>query len=81
MALFSSGKYPKTAKYEAQQKQLKVDFDRFNTYKNSGELKRINELDLLTGSSDFKSKVEKLKTEKFKNTDEYRQLSKFNSLK
>ncbi len=81
MALFSSGKYPKTAKFEAQQKQLKTDFERFNAYKDSNELKRINELDLLISSSDFKSKVEKLKNEKFKDTAEYRQLSKFNSLK
>ena len=81
MALFSSGKYPKTAKYEAQKKQLKADFDRFNTYKDSDELKRINDLDILTSSDDFKSKVEKLKTEKFKHTAEYRLLSKFNTLK
>jgi len=81
MALFSSSKYPKTAKFEAQQKQVNTDFDRFNTYKVSDELKRINELDILTSSSDFKSKVEKLKTEKFKHTAEFRQLSKFNNVK
>jgi len=81
MALFSSRKYPKTAKYEAKLTQLNAAFERFNSYKSSEELKRINTLDILTSSSDFKAKVKKLKSEKFKDTAEYRQLSKFMTLK
>lgn len=81
MALFSSSKYPKTAKYEAKRQQLREDADRFNKYQDSEELKRIKELELLTNSKEFKAKAEKLKKERFKDTSEYRQLSKFTALK
>ncbi|WP_430815890.1 glycoside hydrolase family 16 protein [Carboxylicivirga sp. RSCT41] len=81
MALFSSNKYPKTAKYEADIKQLHSDFERFNSYKESDELKRIKELEILINSSDFKKKVDKLKNEKFKDTAEYRQLNKYTAQK
>ncbi|MCU4157690.1 family 16 glycosylhydrolase [Carboxylicivirga sp. A043] len=80
MALFSS-KYPKTAKYEASIKQLHADFDRFNAYIESDELKRIKELELLINSTEFKKKVDKLKNERFKDTAEHRQLDKYNTRK
>ncbi|MCG8581249.1 MAG: family 16 glycosylhydrolase [Bacteroidales bacterium] len=81
MALFTSNKYPKTAKYEAGIKQLNSDFERFNSYIESDELKRIKELEILINSSDFKKKVDKLKNEKFKDTAEYRQLNKYTTQK
>lgn len=81
MALFSSSKYPKTAKYEAEQKKIKADFERFNQYSTSDELSRIKELEILINSTDFKKKVDKLKNEKFKDTAEYRQLQKYQTQK
>ena len=81
MALFSSSKYPATAKYEAEQKQLLTDYERFNTYSQSEELQRIKDLEILTNSNDFIKKVDKLKNEKFKHTQEFRQLSKYLSQK
>ncbi|WP_439185703.1 family 16 glycosylhydrolase [Carboxylicivirga taeanensis] len=81
MALFSSSKYPKTAKYEAEQKQIKTDLERFNTYGTSDELKRIKELEILLNSAEFKQKVDKLKNERFKDTAEFRQLQKFKTQK
>jgi len=81
MTLFSSSKFPTTAKYEAARKQLKVDFERYNKYKDSDELARIKELEILINTADFKKKVDKLKNEKFKDTQEYRQLHKYLSQK
>ncbi len=81
MALFSSSKYPKTAKYEAEQKKNKEAFERFNQYSKSDELTRINELEILINSAEFKKKVDKLKNERFKDTSEYRQLHKYNTQK
>ncbi|MBK3519219.1 glycoside hydrolase family 16 protein [Carboxylicivirga marina] len=81
MALFASSKYPKTAKYEADQKKLIADSARFTSYLGSDELKRVKELEILINSSDFKKKVDKLKNEKFKDTTEYRQLKKFQEQK
>lgn len=81
MALFSSSKYPNTAKYEAEQKRIKADFERFTHYCASEELTRINELEILINSADFKKKVDKLKNEKFKETAEYRQLQKYQTQK
>ncbi|MBR8536055.1 family 16 glycosylhydrolase [Carboxylicivirga sediminis] len=81
MALFSSSKYPNTAKYEAEQKKNKADYERFNQYAKSDELKRINELEILINSADFTKKVDKLKNEKFKDTAEFRQLQKYTTQK
>ncbi len=81
MALFLSNKYPDTAKYEADTQKNIDDYKRFNEYAESDELKRITELELLVNSNEFKAKVEKLKNEKFKHTAEYRQLSKYITLK
>nr|WP_319399450.1 glycoside hydrolase family 16 protein [uncultured Carboxylicivirga sp.] len=79
-SLFGS-KYPQTAKYEAEQERLKSDYQRFIDFQNSQNFKRFQELDTLVHSGDFIKKVEQLKTEKFKDTPEYRKLKDFESLK
>ncbi len=70
--LFGGGKYPTTSKYEAQLAQLKADFARYKQIESGNELKRLAELTKLTSSSDFVARVNKLKTEKFSSTEEYR---------
>lgn len=81
MSIFNSNKYPKTAKYEAKIQQSEADSERFKAYQRSEELKRVNELEQLIKSDDFKTKVEKLKSEKFKDTSEFNKLKEYNKLK
>ncbi|WP_430812221.1 MULTISPECIES: glycoside hydrolase family 16 protein [unclassified Carboxylicivirga] len=81
MALFTLRKYPVTAKYEAEQEDIKTNYQRFIAYTHSDELKRIKELEILINTSDFKKKVETLKKERFKDTAAYRQLKKYHTQK
>ncbi len=77
--LFGS-KFPDTEKFESKTNNLKSDFKRFREYENSTFYKRYLELDKLIHSGDFEKKVKKLKTEKFKDTDQYRKYRNFKSL-
>ncbi|MBS2100511.1 glycoside hydrolase family 16 protein [Carboxylicivirga linearis] len=79
-SLFGS-KYPQTAKYEAEQEKLKSDYQRLIDFENSSNYNRFKELDTLVHSGDFIKKVEQLKSEKFKDTPEYRKLKDFESLR
>ena len=78
--LFGS-KFPDTAKYESKINNLKSDFKRFQEYENSNFYKRYLELDKLIHSGEFEKKVKKLKTEKFKDTDQYRKFQNFKTLR
>ncbi len=77
--LFGS-KFPDTVKYESRINNLKADLKRFQEYENSNFYKRYLELDELIHSGEFEKKVKKLKTEKFKDTDQYRKFQNFKAL-
>ena len=79
--LFGGGKYPTTAKYEAQLAQQQADYEKFLKIASSAELKRYEELKELTSKSDFKNRVNKLKTEKFSSTEEYRKEQELKKLR
>lgn len=84
MGFFSflfGGKYPSTKKYEAQLDQKVADFERFKQIAASAEYARFVELEALTNSTDFKSKVQKLKTEKFSDTEPYKREQEYKALK
>lgn len=64
-------KFPTTHKYEADQQNLISDYKRYNEYSNSEIYQRYIELDKITHTGDFEKRVEKLKTEKFSDTEAY----------
>ncbi|TAJ13180.1 glycoside hydrolase family 16 protein [Marinilabiliaceae bacterium JC017] len=74
-------KYPDTNKYESQINNLAADHKRFTEYKNSSIYARYKELDALIHSGEFKKNVHRLKTEKFRDTDEFKKYQTFKSLK
>ena len=78
--LFGS-KFPDTSKYESKINDLKSDYKRFQEYENSNYYNRYLELDKLIHSGEFEKKVKKLKTEKFKDTNQYRKYQNFKTLR
>lgn len=70
-----------TKKYEAASDKEKEDFERFNKFEQSQILARYNELDQLIHSGDFEKKVKELKTARFKDTAQFRQLEQYNALR
>jgi len=70
-----------TKKFETSLINEREDFERFNNFKNSELLKRYLELDTLVHSGDFEKKVKELKYEKYKDTDQFRQLSQYKAMK
>ncbi len=79
--LFGGGKYPTTSKYEAQQEQAKKDYERFCKIASSADLERQKELEAKTTSSDFVSKVDHLKNDRFETTQEYKKEQELKELK
>ena len=77
--LFGS-KFPDTKKYESMINNLKSDYKRYQDYEKSNFHQRYLELDKLIHSGDFEKKVKKLKTEKFKDTEQYRKYQNFKAL-
>jgi beta-glucanase (GH16 family) len=77
--LFGS-KYPSTAKYEAQQEQLYADRKHFIEYEQSPVYKKYLQLDEIVNSGDFEKRVNKLKNEKFEQTEQYTKFSKHRAL-
>ena len=74
-------KFPNTSKYESKINGLLNDYKRYEEYLNSNFYKRYLELDKLIHSGDFAKKVKKLKSEKFKDTEQFRKYKNFETLK
>lgn len=81
MSLFSRSRFPNTAKYEAAQIQLIEDHKKFNDFGSTPLYQRYLELDKLVHTGEFEKRVKELKTKKFKDTPQYRQLRQFESLR
>ncbi|WP_066627484.1 glycoside hydrolase family 16 protein [Labilibacter marinus] len=79
-SLFGS-KFPSTEKYENKNKHLREDLARFHELENSETISRYTELDTLVNSGEFKQKVDKLKKERFKDTEAFQQLRKYKEAK
>jgi beta-glucanase (GH16 family) len=78
--LFGS-KFPSTAKFEAQQLQLQNDYNRYKDYEASALYNRFLELDVQVHAGEFEKSVQRLKNEKFKDTDAFRKLNQYLTLK
>lgn len=70
-----------TKKYEAAINKETEDFERFNKFEQSQLLARYNELDQLIHSGDFEKKIKELKTARFKDTSQFRQLEQYKSMR
>ncbi len=79
--LFGGSKFPNTQKYESSQMALKEDLVRFNEFEDSPLFKRYLELDNLVHTGEFEKRVNELKRKRFKDTEQYRQLKQYVSLK
>jgi beta-glucanase (GH16 family) len=78
---FMLGMFPPTAKIEAEEAALIKDYNDFNEYTNSEELKRYEELDKMINTSDFEQKKKSIKAQKFTQTEEYRKLQEYLRMK
>jgi hypothetical protein len=74
------GMIPSTSKIEQAEKALITEFDKLRVFSESEVLARYNELDGLVNSSDFVQKCKKIKSLKYKNSEEYSKEKEFASL-
>ncbi len=63
---------PATAKIESEEAALVKDHKEFKAYSKSEELARFEELDKIINTSEFTGKVKAIKSQKFKDTEEYK---------
>lgn len=83
MGLFSflfGGKYPSTKSYENKCLQHEAEYKRYLDFAKSSELARYSELKSLVESSDFKAKVNKLKNERFADTEAAKKENEYKAL-
>ncbi|MFW6328315.1 MAG: family 16 glycosylhydrolase [Bacteroidota bacterium] len=78
---FMLGLIPDTNKIEAEEKALREEFEEFNKYSKSDELKNFEELDQFINSKDFVEIQNDIKSQKFKDTEAYSKLQEYNTLK
>ena len=78
---FILGMFPTTAKLEAEEAALIKDYNDFNEYTDSKELKRYEELDKMINTSEFDHKKKSIKAQKFNQTEEYRKLQEYLRMK
>jgi hypothetical protein len=74
-------RFTSTSKFEATKNKEHEDFERFNKFEHSQLLSRYMELDELTHSGEFEKKVKELKTARFKDTEQFRQLDQYTSMR
>ena len=74
------GRLTPTAKYEAQQEELRRDYERYLEVENSVELEKFNALFHTVNSADFKEKKKTYQTRKYEDTEEYRVSTKYEKL-
>ncbi|HEC44610.1 MAG TPA: glycosyl hydrolase family protein [Bacteroides sp.] len=72
---------PATAKIESEEAALVKGHKEFKAYKKSDELARFEELDKIVNISEFTGKVKAIKSQKFKDTEEYKKEREYLSLK
>lgn len=74
------GKLQSTERYEEEKKQLLADFNRYAAVRESDLLKEYNALIEKVKSADFQANKKALKSRKYKDTEEYRDMHKFEKL-
>jgi beta-glucanase (GH16 family) len=74
-------RFVSTKKFEASLLREREDFERFSSFESSELLNRYMELDALIHSGEFEKKVRELKTARYKDTEQWRQLDQYNAMK
>jgi len=77
---FLFGMIPATSKYESECDKLRSDYQEYKKFETSDELKHFLELEKDVNSADFKQKVSKIKSQNFKQTEEYRKEQEYSQL-
>ncbi len=80
LSFLFGGKYPSTQKYEASLEKEAADYERFKQIASSADYARFKELEATVNSNEFKNRVHKLKTERFSDTEAYKQEQEYNRL-
>jgi len=75
------GMFPPTEKIESEEAALIKDYNDFNAFANSEELKRYEELEKEVNTSEFTEKKKAIKAQKFKNTEEFAKQQEYLKLK
>ena len=75
------GLIPSTAKIEQAEKALLTEFEKLNTFSDSGTLKKFTELKDLVTSSDFIHKKKEIESLSYKKSEEYLKEKEFLALK
>ncbi len=78
---FLLGMLPETAKYEQRETQLRKDYEAFNNFAVSEDLKHYENLEKEVNSPEFRMKIKEIKSLKYKNTEEYRKEHEYIRLK
>ena len=78
---FLFGMIPATSGYEAEADKLRSDYQEYKKFEVSDELKHFQELEKLVTSSDFQRKVKTIKSQSFKQTEEYRKELEYKQLR
>ncbi|MCQ2343400.1 MAG: glycoside hydrolase family 16 protein [Paludibacteraceae bacterium] len=74
------GKLQSTERYEEEKKRLLADFNRYASVRESELLKEYNALTERVKSADFQANKKSLTSRKYKDTEEYRDMHKFEKL-
>ena len=75
------GMIPATAKIEEQEKALTAEFEKLNSFAESKQLARYNELHTLVNSAGFVQKKKEIEGLRYKNSEESSREKEFNTLK
>jgi hypothetical protein len=75
------GMIPSTSKIEQEEKALIAEFEKLQTFTDSAQLARYNELKELVNSAGFIQKRKEIESLRYKNSEEYTKEKEFRSLK
>ncbi len=81
LSVLFGNRFPSTQKYENYLDQTKADYERFLEFEKSPLLARYNDLEEEINSGEFEKRVKELKTLRYKNSKEWRELKQYNTLK
>ncbi len=78
---FMFKKIPNTSKIESEEAALIKEYNDFNAFSESDDLKHYLELEKEVNSPEFSDRKKEIKAQKFKDTEEYQKLKKYQELR
>ena len=77
---FLFGMIPATSKFEAESDKLRSDYQEYKRFEASDEFKHFLELETKVNSDDFKKKIREIKSQNFRQTEEFRKEQEYKKL-